>query len=200
MAKRLLANKLIDRSQIQEEMRLIENSNTDYITPSGEIYKDYGNNLFLHKKQHLNHGYWYCGITEKDGANHSRRVHILVAKAYIPNPNNYSYVCHKDDNKANRHMDNLEWGTPSSNTKDAFDRCLIVNDAGYEDSQSLPVYCFDLNKNLIKDYGSVSEAHKDLGVSKSTVLRQCNHQIKNKPRCGYYFRFQSEFDEKGFVL
>ena len=56
------------------------------------------------------------------------------------------------------------------------------------------------NKNLIKDYGSVSEAHRDLGISKSTVLRQCNHEIKNKPRCGYYFRYQSEYNEKGFVL
>ena len=54
MAKRLMLNKLIDKSLITEEMRLIENSATDYITPSGEIYKDYGNNLFFHKKQYLN--------------------------------------------------------------------------------------------------------------------------------------------------
>ena len=67
MAKRLMLDKLIDKSLITEEMRLIENSITDYITPSGEIYKDYGNNLFFHKKQYLNHGYWYCGVTEKDG-------------------------------------------------------------------------------------------------------------------------------------
>lgn len=200
MAKRLMLDKLIDKSLITEEMRLIENSVTDYITPSGEIYKDYGNNLFFHKKQYLNHGYWYCGVTEIDGKNHQRRVHILVAKAYIPNPNNYPYVCHKDDNKENKHMNNLEWGTPSSNTKDAHDRFMLINDKGYDDSQSIAVYCFDLNKNLIKDYGSVSEAHRDLDVSKSTVLRQCNHEIKNKPRCGYYFRYQSEYNEKGFVL
>ena len=39
MARRKLENKLIDKSLIQEEMRLIKGSDTDYITPSGEIYK-----------------------------------------------------------------------------------------------------------------------------------------------------------------
>ena len=42
--KAILEEKLIDKSLIQEEMKLINGSDTDYITPSGEIYKDYGNN------------------------------------------------------------------------------------------------------------------------------------------------------------
>ena len=91
MAKRLLKEKLIDRTEIKEEMRLIKGSLTDYITPSGEIYKDYGNDKFFHKAQWLNHGYWYCGITYPEGQR-QRRTHILVAEVYIPNPNNYPYV------------------------------------------------------------------------------------------------------------
>ena len=51
MAKRKLENKLIDRKLITEELRLIIGSDTDYITPTGQIYKDYGNNKFFHKKQ-----------------------------------------------------------------------------------------------------------------------------------------------------
>jgi hypothetical protein len=41
MAARKMRNELIDRLQITEELRLIKGSNTDYISPSGEIYKDY---------------------------------------------------------------------------------------------------------------------------------------------------------------
>ena len=41
MARRKLEDKLIDKSLIQEEMKLINGSDTDYITPSGEVYKDY---------------------------------------------------------------------------------------------------------------------------------------------------------------
>jgi hypothetical protein len=51
MAKRKLLDKLIDRSKIKEEMVLINGSDTDYITPSGEVYKDYGENKFFHKAQ-----------------------------------------------------------------------------------------------------------------------------------------------------
>lgn len=199
MAKRLLKEKLIDKTDIKEEMRLIKGSLTDYITPSGEIYKDYGNNKFFHKAQWLNHGYWYCGITYPEGQR-QRRTHILVAEAYIPNPNNYPYVCHKDDNKENRHMDNLEWGTPSQNTKDAHDRFLLQNDKGWDDSQSIPVCSFNLQGELLKKYGSVGEAYRDLNITKSTILNQCNHKVKTKPRCGYWFRYLSEYEEKGFVL
>ena len=199
MAKRLLKEKLIDRIEIKEEMRLIKGSLTEYITPSGEIYKDYGNNKFFHKAQWLNHGYWYCGITYPEGQR-QRRTHILVAEVYIPNPNNYPYVCHKDDNKENKHMDNLEWGAPSQNTKDAHDRFLLQNDRGWNDSQSIPVCSFNLQGELLKKYGSVGEAYRDLNITKTTILNQCNHKVKTKPRCGYWFRYLSEYEEKGFIL
>ena len=97
-------------------------------------------------------------------------------------------------------MNNLCWTNASENTKKAFDDGLVKNAKGYEDSQSYPVYVFDLDYNLIKDYGSATLCAKDLGVSKSTVLRHCNHEIKGKPRKGYYFRFQDEYNKKGFVL
>lgn len=199
MAKRKLENKLIDRSEIKEELRLIKGSKTDYITPSGEIYKDYGNNKFFHKSQWTNWGYWYCGITYPEGQR-QRRVHILVAEAYIPNPNNYPYVLHIDDDKENKHVSNLKWGTPSENTQDAVDACLLVNDKGWDDSQSIPVSVFDLDKNHIEDCGSVSEASKKFGVTKTGILYQCNHKLKTKPRKNYYFRYYKEYKDQGFVL
>ena len=199
MARRKLTNKLIDKSEIKEEMRLIAGSETDYITPSGEVYKDYGNNKFYHKAQWLNWGYWYTGITYPDGPK-QKRVHRLVAEAYIPNPNNYPYVLHLDDNKANKHVSNLAWGTPSENTQDAVDKMLIVNDKGWDDSQSIPVCAFTLQGDLIEKYGSVGECSRALGPTKTTILNQCNHKVKTKPRCGYWFRYLSEYEKEGFVL
>ena len=46
-------------------------------------------------------------------------VHRLVAQYFIPNPNNYPNVCHKDNNKNNNSVDNLYWGTQSDNIKQA---------------------------------------------------------------------------------
>ena len=201
MARRKMTGKLIDRSEIQEELRLIEGSLTDYITPSGEIYKDYGNNQFYHKKQQLNHGYWYGGVTYPQG-NITKRVHVLVAKAYIPNPDpeHNTIVMHIDDDKANKHYTNLKWGTISENTKDAFDSLCAQNDKSWDDSQSIHVCQFDLNGNLIKKFGSVGEASRELSITKTAILNQCNHNVKTKPRCGFWFRYLSEYDEKGFVL
>ena len=44
-------------------------------------------------------------------------IHRLVAQAFIPNPHNYKYVNHKDENCSNNHEDNLEWCTMSYNIK-----------------------------------------------------------------------------------
>ena len=45
--------------------------------------------------------------------------------------------------------------------------------------------------NEIAKFGSISECHKAIGVSKSTITRYCKNQIKTKTRKGYYFRYQS---------
>ena len=52
-----------------------------------------------------------------DGKREKHFVHRLVAKEYIPNPNNLPQVNHKDGNKLNNHVDNLEWVTSKENVR-----------------------------------------------------------------------------------
>lgn len=206
MAKRKLYNKLIKKDDIKEELYLVNGSVTDYITQSGNVYCAYGDGMFLRRAITLNkhNGYCYVNINY-NGKIKQRRLHRLVAEIFIPNDDvqNKTVVMHIDNNKQNNCITNLKWGTISENTKQAYDDKLAINDKGFDDSQSLSIAIFDLDCNLIDKCGSVSLTSVKYGVTKSGILYQCYHKVKNKigkPKCGFYFRFLNEYEKNGFVL
>ena len=76
-------------------------------------HKQYGKIL----KQHIKpNGYHQVGLSDKSGNKYKHMyIHILVAKAFIPNPRNCEQVNHKDFNKSNNCAENLEWVTQQEN-------------------------------------------------------------------------------------
>ena len=58
-------------------------------------------------------------ILYKDGKQKKFGIHQLVAKTFIPNPDNLPVVMHKDNNKMNPYVGNLKWGTVLENIQDA---------------------------------------------------------------------------------
>ena len=187
-------NGTLKRDDIKENIKLITDTNNYYVSTTGDIYKLTSNNLFLKiKLTHHPNGYMYTAFNTKEGTRITRRVHRLVALAFLPNPNNYDIIGHKDNNKSNNKVENLYWTTISENIKKAFDDKLAVNAKGYEDSQSHPVIIYDKNMKEINRMGSVRQCAKEYGVSCSTIIRHCNGEIKGKTRCGYYFRYDKSF-------
>lgn len=110
------------------------------------------------------------------------KVHRMVAQAYLPNPECKPQVNHKDGNKANNHLSNLEWVTASENIRHAKD-----NGLQQECHNRVSVEQLDLETNaVIAAYPSLKEAEKQTGVGWtgiSAVLRN-----KRKSAGGYYWR------------
>lgn len=147
---------------------------------------DENGNIFGYKrnrvvKQKLNR-FGYCTIKLcKENKLYYFMVHRLVAQTFIPNPNDLPQVNHKDGNKQNNNVDNLEWCTQSYNMKHAYKM-------GLEKRNGKNVYQYDLNGNLIEVYDTIKDANLSLGLSKKTssLVRHCKDK---KPYKGYIWSF-----------
>ena len=98
----------------------------------------------------------------KDGERKNLKVHRLVAEAFIPNPNNYKEVNHKDSNPLNNCVCNLEWCDHKYNIKHSIDEGNQVRRINTIDRD-----CMLTLLNSGKNYDDIS---KILGVSKGTVF------------------------------
>lgn len=82
-----------------------------YITESGQLYREDTNHWYAPFE---NNGYLSYHLKYKNKT-YPRRIHRLVAEAYIPNPENKPFVHHKDHNPFNNNVENLEWATIKEN-------------------------------------------------------------------------------------
>lgn len=179
--------------ELPKTAKYIKDSENHWIDIDGSVYA-YNNRHnqkkeLIKKSQHTIQGYKYCGIKYKGQEyNISKRVHRLVAEAFIPNPYNYNVVGHRNNIKDDNRVENLYWTTVQENTQKAYDDGLAKNSKGYDDSQSHPVIMFETATNKkINEYGSICEASKETGISKNTISRQAKY--KRPVRKPFYFRY-----------
>lgn len=136
------------------------------VTSCGKVYS-YRNKKFL-KPQRVG-GYLQVRLY-KDGEQKNYYIHRLVAEAYLPNPEGFSQVNHKDENKENNALPNLEWCTNEYN-----------NNYG---SHSKPVFCIELNRT----FTGARAAARELGLIQPSITKCCNGKLKTTG--GFHFRYQ----------
>lgn len=198
-----IREKLIPKEEINEELRHISESISDYITPSGKVYNYYNEvDMYYPRSIYINNhnNYLYVCIGTKEG-DKTRRLHVLVAKAYVPNPkpNEYFIVEHKDNNKQNPVYTNLMWSTNQHNTQKAVDDGLNIPQYGIDNKYSYPIKVTDLNNNLVAVYGSMREAVRNienLDLSYISKILKTNKDYKTRNKKYKYFKITKEdYDE-----
>lgn len=96
------------------------------ITTDGKIYSPYTKKFLKFREDR--DGYYDATLVYNDkGDRQPFRVHRLVALKYIPEIEGYNIINHKDLNKKNNNLSNLEWSTVKLNTQHSYDNCAYSN-------------------------------------------------------------------------
>ena len=148
-----------------------------------DIYSiDSDGNIYNHKRNIIlkprKSGYGYLSVTMYN--NKTRYVHKLIAEFFIPNPENKSQVNHKDGNKLNNSIDNLEWCTVRENLLHAMHN-------GLNNGRKKEIIQYDKFMNQINTFESALDAQRQTGIDNSHINKVC--QGKRKTAGKYIWKF-----------
>ena len=114
-----------------------------------------------------NSGYLQVNLS-KNSKIETKTVHRLVAITFLENTNNYTDVNHKDENKHNNNVSNLEWCNYEYNNtyKD-------IHLRRNKDNTTRKVIQYDLDMNEIKRWDSIIEAANNFNTHSSNIMKCC---------------------------
>ncbi len=158
----------------------------DYI-----IYDDgriYSNLVHRELKFHKCGGYFKISLVNVDKKGNRKkvncRIHILVAKAYHPNPYKLPIVNHIDGNKTNNHESNLEWVSHERSIEHAYE-------TGLTNHFCRPVLRCEKDGSTIERYESVKEAAKSMDCHLSAIGNACRGTKGVYTAKGFCWKFET---------
>lgn len=139
------------------------------------------------KKQVNNCGYEYVILSNKEEKHKTLTVHRIVAKTFIPNPEEKEDVNHIDGNKLNNNVNNLEWTTTQENIIKRYE-------IGIDGNNYKRVSQFDKDGNLVGSFLSSYEAERITGISRTHIGGCCRGERLTAG--GYVWKFEIEEPKK----
>lgn len=175
--------KLMENEQIKQ----IEGFPQYFITSFGRVWSNISNKWLIPTKSKTgNHIRLYVSL----GRGNKRYIHRLVAKAFIPNPNNLPEVDHKDTNGENNNVENLRWVTHYDNLQNELSKEHIKRNSGYY------VEIKEISTGRL--FRGYEQASQYAGVSRATIINHTQNKVKN-PKWELTGKRFKEISEKGLT-
>lgn len=151
-------------------------------------------------------GYLYV-ILSINGIHYQRYIHRLVAQAFLDNINNYKEINHKDGNKKNNNVSNLEWCNHSQNGKHAYEHGLRTVKGCYGVKKKVAMVDITSNE-ILKIFDSVYDASQYVGLKNFSNISACCSYAEDNTRYkrpylsskGYKWRFATKDMKVGDVI
>lgn len=136
------------------------------------------------------HSGYLSVLLYKRGKYETKKVHRIIAKIFIPNPKNKPQVNHINGKKDDNNINNLEWVTCQENIIHSYKTGIKTNPKYEKHPEAKKVCQYDLQGNLIKIYGSISQARDENNFNSSHIVACCKN--KQKTSNGYIWRYFKE--------
>lgn len=163
-------------------------------------------------------GYSKIGLT-KNNKTYTQKVHILVAKAFIPNPENKPEIDHINTDRTDNRVCNLRWVTHKENMNNPItieknrDRNIGENNPNFGKTgkqsprfgifgklhpNSKPILQFTKDEEFIQKWNSGMDIQRELGIYSTSISRVCKG--KNKTCGGYKWGYAEDYERIPFKV
>ena len=180
---------------MQEQWKKIIGFENYEISNLGQVKNKNG---LIMKSWDDSHGYSDIKLKGNDGVTKHKKVHRLVAEAFILNPNNKKEVNHKDFDTKNNNKNNLEWVTPKENVN----HMLKLKGISNQFSKFPKVACYDLDGNFLNYYENPNKTaialdfFNNSGKYDSRGINDCCKGFKQSYKNYMFAYFEKEYPEK----
>ena len=189
-----------------KEWKEIDGFSNYMVSNTGEIkslnYNKTGKEKVLipHK---LSNGYLGINLYDNDKKSCYLLIHRLVAQAFLPNPNGYRIINHKDENRSNNSVNNLEWCSYKYNLNYGNRNSKLSNSLTNNPFFSIPVLQYSKTREFLKEFPSIAEAARTINngnikAAVTNILKCCRGVadtqfgiVRRKTAYGYIWKFKT---------